>query len=297
MKKKTLSLLFIFLFAFVLSIPAFAMVSQSDSFYICDDAGVLSDSLEQDIIALNGRLENQCKGAQLVIVSVDYMDGLYADEYAYALMNEWGVGDASENNGMLLLFAVKENRGWLAVGDGILGSFGSSAADHYLDQYFWDSYDKGDYETGVKKLSAALEKWYMKHYNVSSGTAGSSSSGYATNPGAVSGSTTSEGSPLGSLVLLIIVFLLLRNSRRRRGGGVGLWPLLFLNSARRNNNSRPVNNYRPTSSSSFHSSGSSRYTGSSSHSSFGGGGRSGGGSFHSSGHGGGGHSGGGGGRR
>ena len=85
--KKRLAFLFALLLALSLPLSAYAMVQQSSSFYVCDDAGVLSDELEQKICALNAQLENQCRGAQLVVVAVNYMDGLYADEYAYALMN------------------------------------------------------------------------------------------------------------------------------------------------------------------------------------------------------------------
>ena len=283
--KKRIILFLALLLSFALTLPCFALVPQSESFYVCDEAGVLSGELEDRLVALNAQLESQCKGAQLVVVSVEYTDGLYADEYAYALMNDWGVGSATENNGMLLLFATRENRGWLAVGAGIIGSFGDDAAEHYLDQYFWDAYDRGNYEKGVDQLTQALSSWYAKYYGASlsgSGSTGGNGSVYATNPATATGSRT-DGTLL--LLLLIVLFLVLsRSGRRGFAQGLfyrrrsGLLNYLFWDSllnGNRNNNRRPP-----------------RGGGG-----FGGGGFGGGGFGGGMGHGGGGHSGGGGGRR
>ena len=77
------------------------------------------DSTEQMIIDYNGALEYHCQGAQVVVVTVDYLDGMYSDAYAYQLFNDWGVGSSEYNNGMLLLLAVQENKAWLAYGLGL----------------------------------------------------------------------------------------------------------------------------------------------------------------------------------
>ncbi len=153
------------LFCALLITPAFAMVEQSESFYVADEANVLSDELENRIIAMNGELESQCQGAQLVVVTTDYLDGLYADEYANQLFYNWGVGDARENNGMLLLLAPAENKGWLAVGAGITDDFTDNMANDYLDQYLWEDFDNGDYEAGTEKTVEALYDWFLDFYD------------------------------------------------------------------------------------------------------------------------------------
>lgn len=293
MKKKAVSLFFVLLLALALPLQSLALVSQSESFYVCDDAGVLSPETEQSILSLNARLESQCRGAQLVVVSVEYTDGLHADEYAYSLMNDWGVGDGTENNGMLLLFATRENKGWLAVGAGIVSSFD---ADDALDRYFWNDYDRGNYDEAVRKLSSALGSWYEKYYGVSqsvsqpaSGTAYAPQSSY----GGSYSSTGYRSSGFSGLLLLLLVFLLLNSGGR--GGGRGLLNYFLFNriarSFFRDNNRRPPR-------------GGGGYGGGYGGGGFGGGGHSGGfgggrsGGFGGGmGHGGGGHSGGGGGRR
>ena len=139
MKKKIISILLALLILSATCTCAFAVVEQSAQYYVADYADVLSDTTEENIISLNANLESYCEGAQIVIVTVDYMDGMYADEYAIQLFNDWGVGDATANNGMLFLFAVKEDKGWLTTGAGISKSFTDSMANQYLDSYVWDS--------------------------------------------------------------------------------------------------------------------------------------------------------------
>ena len=77
MKRRYLSLLLaVFLAAAVLCVPALAVVDKSDSFYVADYANVLSADTESTIINDNGALEKQCNGAQIVVVTVDYLDGM-----------------------------------------------------------------------------------------------------------------------------------------------------------------------------------------------------------------------------
>ena len=116
-------------------------------------------------MSVNGELEYNCKGAQVVVVTVKYLDGMYSDEYAMQLFNDWQVGDQTENNGMLLLLATEENKGWLTVGEGISGSFTDDMANDYLNTYFWNDFDNGDFDGAVKFLFPQLMYWYEDYYN------------------------------------------------------------------------------------------------------------------------------------
>ena len=156
----------------VLTVPSLAVVSQSPEYYVADYAGVLSDSLEQKIISSNVDLEQKCDGAQIVVVTVEYLDGMYSDEYALQLFNDWGVGSGTANNGMLLLLAPGENKAWLTVGDGIYGSFPSSTIDSYFNKYFWDDFDAGRYEEATSNMLEALFTWYAGYYNVNQDNGG-----------------------------------------------------------------------------------------------------------------------------
>ena len=248
--KKRLALLLALLLSLALPLPAAALVGKSGSYYVCDDAGVLGGQLEDHIVEANGALEHYCQGAQIVVVSVAYTDGLYADEYAYTLMNDWGVGDGEKNNGMLLLFATRENRAWLAVGDGIFGSFDEDTASRYLEDYFWDGYDAGEYESAVEGLFNALLGWYEGYYGVS--LTGQESAAPMQQPAPVqpSAQQNSGGGGGGTFLLVLlcalILFSLLRT--RRRWGHWGVWPFYCFSPwwrAARDSYVRPIVAPRP----------------------------------------------------
>ena len=215
MKKISVFLLLLFMLLLCLSPAALATVEKSSSFYVADYADVISSGTESDIINYNTFLENYCDQAQLVVVAVEYTDGLHADEYAYTLFNNWGVGSASANNGMLLLFATEENKGWLAVGSGIEGYFDS---DSYLNNYFWDYYDSGRYDEGVKSLSAAIVDWYEDYYgvNYSSGSGGSQGELVPIEQQGGYTDSSSSGSGFLTLIIIIVIILLLRRYFRDR---------------------------------------------------------------------------------
>ncbi len=166
MKKRVFSVMLIAAMALLLSPAAFALVDQSDEYYVNDSANVLSEETEQLIINYNGDLETYCSGAQIVVVTVEYLDGMYSDEYAGALFENWGVGDGSEHNGMLLLLATGENKAWLTVGKGITGSFTDRMVDEYFEDYFWDDFDRGDYDDAVQTMFVRLAYWMADYYGV-----------------------------------------------------------------------------------------------------------------------------------
>ena len=293
MMKKTFSFILALCLFLSLGVSAFAVVDQSESFYVADYSNVLSNDTEQMIINYNGALEQQCQGAQIVVVTVDYLDGMYSDEYAYQLFNDWGVGSADYNNGMLLLLAIQENKAWLAYGLGLSSLIDSDQVDSLLDKYFWKDFDRGNYDEAVTSLFNALLAWYDEQYDaqvVQSGTSVSSDNEYYTGYSQPSfGERLSH--VLGSIIeiLVVIAVLSMLFGGGRRGRGVGSWlPWFLLFNSRSNDRRRdPWDNDRR---------GGPRGPGGFGGGGFGGGGF-GGGFGGGSGHGGGGFSGGGGGRR
>ena len=147
-------------------IGALALVPQSEEYFVTDAAGVLSRNTIDDIINANIDLQKTCNGAQLVVVTVEYLDGMLSDEYAMQLFNDWGVGSRAEDNGMLLLLATEENKAWLSVGNGIRDELSTEALEEYLDLYFWDEFDAHNYDSAVWNMCDALLAWFEDYYGV-----------------------------------------------------------------------------------------------------------------------------------
>lgn len=245
MKKASLVFVAVLLLALTLVSPASALVEQREEFYVADYAGVLTEDTKQYIIDANAALEYYT-GGQIVVVTVKYLDGLYADEYAAALMNNWGVGDAERNNGMLLLLATEENKAWLSQGAGIAEAFGDDRINSLLDKYFWKEFDNRDFDGAVNSLFPQLLNWYEDYYIVDLEGKEQYDSGSYYNPGYSSGGNYGSSSIFSILFFIIFIIIVFRilifsvSSRRtvyRRDRSVPLWPfLLWGKSSMRNRN-------------------------------------------------------------
>ncbi len=148
---------------FLLSPAALAVVEPTSSFYVADYADVLSSDTESYIIEQNKPLW-EATGAQLVVVTVDFLDGMYSDEYAAEVFNSWGIGNADSNNGFLLLLAVGEGKGWAMVGSGLEDQLTASKLDGWMNDLFWDDFDDGQYDDAVLALFAQVNDWYTDYY-------------------------------------------------------------------------------------------------------------------------------------
>lgn len=202
-----------------LSPAAFALVEQSESFYAADYANVLREDTESWLCQVNAELEEQCRGAQLVVVTVDYLDGRTSDVCARELFYDWGVGSADYDNGTLLLLVTQENKAWLEYGLGLDSWLGNGQVDELLEETFWEPFDRGEYDEAVTALASALLERYDDAYgsSVASGGQALSPEGPAGSYPAVSEEESSMSpSPVPFLIILIIVIVLFSGRSRRR---------------------------------------------------------------------------------
>jgi len=172
-------ILVVLLLASVVTPAALALVAQGPDYYVTDAANVLTDVTRYDIIVANEELEMYCNGAQIFVVTIEYLDGMYADEYAVRLFQNWGVGSAGANNGMLLLLVTEELKGGIAPGAGISTIWNEATIDSYLNEYFWPDVDARNYDTAVRSIFSELYDWYFDYYGVDQQ---GSSSGYQDSP-------------------------------------------------------------------------------------------------------------------
>lgn len=57
---------------------------------VVDDANVLSDSTTTTIENLNAQLTEQCSGAQIGVLTVEYTGSVSTEDYAVQAANAWG---------------------------------------------------------------------------------------------------------------------------------------------------------------------------------------------------------------
>ena len=154
--------------AALLTGTAGAVVEPTDAFYVADYADVLSEETEQYIIDQNEALF-EATGGQIVVVAVDFMDGMDSADYAMAVAEKWGgIGDAERNNGFLLVYAVGENKVWAMAGAGIEDALSASTIEGWLEDDFYDGYDAGEYDSATRAFFDDVYGWYESYYATSS---------------------------------------------------------------------------------------------------------------------------------
>ena len=146
---------------------AFDVVEPSASYYAADYANVLSQETEDYIVNCNNSLDAQT-GAQIVVVTVDYLGGTDIEAYSTKLFNQWKIGDEEKQNGLLILLSIGELDYWATQGSGISAVPGltGSLLDEYLNTYLEPDFKEARYDTGVRKLFDALIDWYERYYSI-----------------------------------------------------------------------------------------------------------------------------------
>lgn len=234
MKKRYLSLFFaVLLVCAVLCVPAFAVVDKSDDFYVADYANVLSSGTKSNIINYNGALEKQCNGAQIVVVTMDYLDGMSSSEYSAQIFNDWGIGSSQYNNGVLLLLATQENKYYVYYGTGLTGTSFESGVGGKMSK-FEDYFDAGEYDKAVSYIFGEMMAWFDDEYGssvASSGGSGTSSGDYY-NGDYYNDSVFSAGNFVSLIIRLFVIYIfvsaIVRSFRRSYYTRTGSWLPLFL---------------------------------------------------------------------
>ena len=131
------------------------VVKPNDDFYYYDDAGVMTDATRAMIYYNNVELQKAC-GAQIVVAAVKTLNGLTCRDYAYRLINEWGVGDKTENNGAVLLLAIEEDDYCLTTGTGLERHLDAGTVKTILDEYLEPDFASKNYDDGVRKTFEAI---------------------------------------------------------------------------------------------------------------------------------------------
>ena len=185
------------------------------NFYVNDLAGVLSQSDYDSIFAINDELAGS--GAQIVVLTVDFLGGMNIDDYALEVFNRWEIGDSVRNNGVLILLAIAEEDYFVATGSGLESVIPSGQVQVILNRYMEPYFAAGEYGTGVQRTAEAIGARLLAHY----GTTGAAISAPADiQPDISHGEATAAPAAgrgmSGTLFIffIIVIMILVLSSRR-----------------------------------------------------------------------------------
>lgn len=158
-------IIFTFLTFVLFIINVEALVDPTSNFYVNDYANILSEETENEIQSMSVQLSNT-DGTQMVVVTVEDLEGLSVEEYANQLFNKFGIGEADSDNGLLILVSRDDRKIRVEVGYGLEGVINDGKAGRYLDAYAVPYLKNNEWDKGIFNVYNALYKEIVTQNNL-----------------------------------------------------------------------------------------------------------------------------------
>lgn len=121
--------------------------------FVNDTADMVSPATEQRLNALAADLDRQT-GAQVAVLTVPTTEPETLENYAVGVFQKWGVGQAKEDNGVLLLVAPdnpSNSRIRIEVGYGLEGALTDIEAKHIITDLMTPACKAGDMDACIAR--------------------------------------------------------------------------------------------------------------------------------------------------
>lgn len=144
------------------SIQVQALEAPAKLFYAADYASVLSDETEMFVVEHSAALA-ESTGAQIVVATVEDLEGRDVMDYGLDLLRTWKVG-SEKNNGVVILVSTGDRKIGINVGYGLEGALNDAKVGRLIDTCAVPSLKENDYDTGIFQLyNAVLAEVYNEY--------------------------------------------------------------------------------------------------------------------------------------
>ncbi|RKX73586.1 MAG: hypothetical protein DRP87_18630, partial [Spirochaetes bacterium] len=168
-EKKIAKTLFTTLFLLIAGLPLFVQELPRPEGWVNDYAGVIMPEDREKINAIIKAVEEKT-GAEIAIAAVESMEPYPTiEDFSIELASKWGIGKEGEDNGVLIVLALKERKVRIEVGYGLEGAIPDGLAGEIMDKSIIPHFRTGDYSTGFLKGVEAIAGIIAKEYNVELG--------------------------------------------------------------------------------------------------------------------------------
>jgi uncharacterized protein len=170
-----------------------------------DEAKVLSPAFVAQLEQLLKTHEDSTSN-QIAVLIVSSLQGEVLEDYTHRVAEHWKLGQAKNDNGVLLFIAVNDRKARIEVGEGLEGVLPDAIASQIIRNELAPYFRQDNYEGGVLASVTAIIKAIGGEYHAEVSN--------------VRKKRTRGGSFLSTIIVLIIIIILsnLRN-RGNRGGG------------------------------------------------------------------------------
>jgi len=115
---------------------------------VVDEGEMLSFEAQDKLEAFLRRL-NQSGGAQIQVVTLPDLGGLSVEEASIKIADQWKLGDAKRDNGVILLLSKAERKVRIEVGQGQEGNLPDINASRIIRDVIIPRFKSGDIDRGV----------------------------------------------------------------------------------------------------------------------------------------------------
>ncbi|MBQ4572532.1 MAG: TPM domain-containing protein [Clostridia bacterium] len=165
--KKVFALFCAIILIFSLSFSSFAisLPEPTNDFFVNDFVNIIDEDDDAEIMKIGADLYEQTT-AQIIIVTIDSLDGYDVDEYALELGREWGVGSENNDNGVVILLSLSDREISIQVGYGLEGCLNDGKIGRILDDYAIPYLTVDDFSTGLIEAYKAVAYAVCEEYDV-----------------------------------------------------------------------------------------------------------------------------------
>ncbi len=129
--------------------------SITEKFFVNDFAEVIDDESTEQMRFIGTDINTKI-GAQLVVATVETTDGEEIEDYSLNLARNWAIGSKDEDNGVVIVLAVKDREVYVAVGYGLEGTLPDSKIGRIIDYYGLEYLSDGDFSKGITEIYTAV---------------------------------------------------------------------------------------------------------------------------------------------
>ena len=116
--------------------------------WVTDQTGVLRGETRDEVNRLCNKV-NRESGAEMAVVVIFTTGGQAHRAFATSLFNHWGIGNAAENNGLMIFVALNDRRAEIILGDGIDSAREAAISREIMNGTIVPAFRRGDTDGAV----------------------------------------------------------------------------------------------------------------------------------------------------